>query len=92
VGCGGVPVILRLTLGVQGDRTLCVLTKVDVAEANGIRSDRIGSIMKGKVFNINALGYYAVIAGAGKGNSETLEDVRRHETDYFRRRLVPASL
>lgn len=40
-----------------------VLTKVDVAEAHNTSPSRVRSIMEGRLFRMNALGYYAVVTG-----------------------------
>lgn len=39
------------------------MTKVDVAEKHNTAPNRVRSIMEGKLFRMNALGYYAVITG-----------------------------
>jgi optic atrophy protein 1 len=59
------------------------MTKVDVAEKHNTAPNRVRSIMEGKLFRMNALGYYAVITGKGS-SEESIEDIQAYEEEFFR--------
>ena len=56
--------VFYLYIALLGERTVFVMTKMDVAELHHMNPSRVRSAMEGRLFRMNALGYFAVITGA----------------------------
>eukprot|EP00056_Hartaetosiga_gracilis_P019475 m.14367 g.14367 ORF g.14367 m.14367 type:complete len:967 (-) comp7723_c0_seq1:93-2993(-) len=66
----------------EGERTVFVLTKVDLAEKLGIPQDKLISTLEGRRFNMHARSYFAVVTGTANAN-DSLDVIRKVERHYF---------
>lgn len=66
----------------QGDRTIFVLTKVDLAEQLKLPSQKLQTILKGQKFNMKAKSYFAVVTGTSNPN-DSIDSIRKAEKEYF---------
>lgn len=67
-----------------GQRTVFVLTKVDLAEQLRLPSAKMKSILRGQRFNVKAKSYFAVVTGTANPN-DSIEAIRKNEKGYFDR-------
>lgn len=66
----------------EGDRTVFVLTKVDLAEKLHLPAAKLQAILKGEKFNMQARAYFAVITGTSNPE-ESIDRIRSAERQYF---------
>eukprot|EP00043_Microstomoeca_roanoka_P015343 m.153701 g.153701 ORF g.153701 m.153701 type:complete len:1019 (+) comp16240_c11_seq1:115-3171(+) len=66
----------------EGDRTVFVLTKVDLAEKLSISKDKLQATLRGERFNMHARAYFAVVTGTANAN-DSIDVIRRNERQYF---------
>eukprot|EP00730_Choanoeca_flexa_P018456 TRINITY_DN8975_c0_g1_i3.p1 TRINITY_DN8975_c0_g1~~TRINITY_DN8975_c0_g1_i3.p1 ORF type:complete len:948 (+),score=268.23 TRINITY_DN8975_c0_g1_i3:156-2999(+) len=66
----------------KGDRTVFVLTKVDLAEKLKIPATKLKSVLQGDRFNMQARAYFAVVTGTANPN-DSIEHIRNAERKYF---------
>eukprot|EP00048_Salpingoeca_helianthica_P011798 m.170518 g.170518 ORF g.170518 m.170518 type:complete len:898 (+) comp15276_c5_seq1:542-3235(+) len=67
-----------------GQRTVFVLTKVDLAEQLRLPSAKVRSILRGQRFNVKAKSYFAVVTGTANPN-DSIEAIRKNEKSFFDR-------
>ena len=66
----------------EGDRTVFVLTKVDLAEKLAISQEKLRSTLSGERFNLHARAYFAVVTGTSDP-TDSIDAIRRTEREYF---------
>eukprot|EP00050_Salpingoeca_kvevrii_P006276 m.288416 g.288416 ORF g.288416 m.288416 type:complete len:946 (+) comp11961_c0_seq1:182-3019(+) len=66
----------------EGDRTIFVLTKVDLAEQLQLPAQKLKAILKGKRFNMKARAYFAVVTGT-KNAKDSIDTIRKSEKSFF---------
>ena len=66
----------------EGKRTFVVLTKVDLAEREGIKPGRIQSLLSGELLPMTARAYHAVVTGRGRAE-DSISEIERHEASFF---------
>eukprot|EP00053_Salpingoeca_punica_P018575 m.182669 g.182669 ORF g.182669 m.182669 type:complete len:956 (-) comp17462_c0_seq2:449-3316(-) len=67
-----------------GDRTIFVLTKVDLAEKLKLPGGKLKAILKGQKFNMKAKAYFAVVTGTANPN-DSIAKIRKSEREFFER-------
>eukprot|EP00004_Rigifila_ramosa_P006477 TRINITY_DN1725_c0_g1_i5.p1 TRINITY_DN1725_c0_g1~~TRINITY_DN1725_c0_g1_i5.p1 ORF type:complete len:953 (-),score=259.51 TRINITY_DN1725_c0_g1_i5:43-2553(-) len=69
----------------KGERTIFVLTKVDVAEKGNANPERMRQMMEGRLFRMKAINYFAVVTGTGSRTSEEdIDSITKYETEFFK--------
>ena len=71
----------------EGKRTFVVLTKVDLAEREGIKPGRIQSLLSGELLPMSARAYHAVVTGRGRAE-DSISEIERHETNFFSQSIL----
>ena len=66
----------------EGKRTFVVITKVDLAEREGIKPARIQNLLSGDLLPMAAKGYHAVVTGRGKAE-DSIDAIQKHEDWFF---------